>query len=71
MKFQATITFEFRAQSLVDAGHKVNDAVTHASEVDEMEAKSIEVRTPPSGREVTLPAVTGQSHPATSANSGG
>jgi hypothetical protein len=30
MKFQATIVFEFTASSLVDAGHKVDDAVTHA-----------------------------------------
>jgi hypothetical protein len=43
MKFQATIVFEFNASSLVDAGHKVNDAVKHADEADEMEAKSITV----------------------------
>ncbi|MBA3389643.1 MAG: hypothetical protein H0U02_09835 [Rubrobacter sp.] len=47
MKFQATIVFEFNASSLVDAGHKVNDAVNHAAEADEMEAKSINVVTPP------------------------
>jgi len=59
MKFQATILFEFNASSLVDAGHKVNDAVKHAREVDEMEAKSIAVVTPPTATPVTIPAPTG------------
>jgi hypothetical protein len=58
MKFQATIVFEFNASSLVDAGHKVNDAVKHASEADEMEAKSIAIVTPPAGPPVTIPAPT-------------
>jgi hypothetical protein len=72
MKFQAMVTFEFQANSLVDAGHKVNDAVNHAKEADGMQAKSIEVRTPPSGPPVTIPMVTGQTHPSvTSGNSGG
>jgi hypothetical protein len=70
VKFQATVTFEFQASSLVDAGHKVNDAVEHARETDDMEAKSIEIRTPPGGPPVTLPTVAGRSHPAaTSGNS--
>jgi hypothetical protein len=56
MKFQATIVFEFNASSLVDAGHKVNDAVKHASEADEMEAKSIAILTPPGSTPVTIPA---------------
>jgi hypothetical protein len=55
MKFQATIVFEFNASSLVDAGHKVNDAVTHAQDEDEMEARSITVVTPPGGPPVTIP----------------
>jgi hypothetical protein len=71
VKLQATVTFEFQASSLVDAGHKVNDAVEHAREADDMEAKSIEIRTPPGGPPVTLPLVAGQPHPApTSGNSG-
>ena len=57
MKFQATIVFEFNATSLVDAGHKVNDAVQHAAQADDMEAKSITVVTPPGSPPVTLPAV--------------
>ena len=58
MKFQTTIVFEFQANSLVDAGHKVNDAVGHAREADDMEAKSIVVVTPPAATPVTLPAPT-------------
>ena len=57
MKFQATIVFEFNASSLVDAGHKVNDAVEHAAEADDLEAKSITVVTPPDSTPVVLPAV--------------
>ena len=56
MKFQATVVFEFNAGSLVDAGHKVNDAVRHAQEADEMEAKSIAVVTPPASTPVSIPA---------------
>lgn len=50
MKFQATIVFESNAGSLVDAGHKVNDAVKHATEAHEMEAKSIVIVMPPGVR---------------------
>ena len=57
MKFQATIAFEFNASSLVDAGHKVNDAVRHAAEADDMEATSITVVTPPDSAPVALPAL--------------
>lgn len=57
MKFQATIVFEFNASSLVDAGHKVNDAVKHAAEVDDMEAQSVTIVTPPDSAPVALPAV--------------
>ena len=56
MKFQAMIVFEFNATSLVDAGHKVNDAVEHAREADEMEAKSITVVTPPAAMPVSIPS---------------
>lgn len=59
MKFHATIVFEFSASSLVDAGHKVADAVDHAREVDEMQAKSISVVTPPDAVPVTIPPPVG------------
>ena len=56
MKFQATVVFEFNASSLVDAGHKVNDAVEHAREADDMEPKSITVVTPPAAMPVSIPS---------------
>lgn len=59
MKFQATIVFEFSASSLVDAGQKVDDAVKHARQAGEMEAKSITVATPPAAVPVTLPSPAG------------
>jgi hypothetical protein len=55
MKFQATVTFEFQASSIGDAGQKLNDAVRHARDTGNMETKSIELRTPPSAAPVTLP----------------
>lgn len=55
MKFRAMVVFEFNASSLVDAGHKVDDAVKHAQEADEMEAKRIDLQTPPAGPPVVLP----------------
>lgn len=59
MKFHATVVFEFNASSLVDAGHKVQDAVKHAEDADEMQAKSISVVTPPASAPVTIPAPSG------------
>jgi hypothetical protein len=56
MKFQTTIVFEFNASSLVDAGRKVDDAVKHAKETDEMETKSVDLLTPPGSAPVTIPA---------------
>jgi dihydrodipicolinate synthase/N-acetylneuraminate lyase len=59
MKFQATIVFEFNASSFVDAGHKVNDAVKHAREADDLDAKSITVVAPPAAKPVTIPPPSG------------
>jgi hypothetical protein len=55
MKFKATVVFEFAASSIVDAGQKVNDAVEHAREAAEMDAKTIDLVTPPGSPPVTLP----------------
>jgi hypothetical protein len=55
MKFRATVVFEFNASSLVDAGHKVDDAVKHAGEESDMDAKSIDLVTPPGSAPVTIP----------------
>lgn len=48
--------FEFDASSLVDAWHKVSDAVKHAREADEMDAKTIQLVTPPGSVPVTIRA---------------
>jgi hypothetical protein len=55
MKFRATVVFEFNASSIVDAGHKVDDAVKHAGEKSEMDARSIDLITPPGSAPVTIP----------------
>jgi hypothetical protein len=55
MKFRATVVFEFNASSIVDAGHKVDDAVKHAGEESDMDAKSIDLVTPPGSAPVTIP----------------
>lgn len=55
MKFQATIVFEFNAGSVVDAGQKIDDVVKHARGAAEMDAKSIDVLTPPGSPPVTIP----------------
>jgi hypothetical protein len=47
--------FEFNASSIVDAGHKVDDAVKHAGEKSEMDARSIDLITPPGSAPVTIP----------------
>jgi hypothetical protein len=54
MKFRATVVFEFAASSIVDAGQKVNDAVEHARKA-EMDARTIDLVTPPDTPPVTLP----------------
>jgi hypothetical protein len=54
MKFRATVVFEFAASSIVDAGQKVNDAVEHARKAD-MDARTIDLVTPPGTPPVTLP----------------
>jgi hypothetical protein len=58
MKFRATVVFEFNASSIVDAGHKVDDAVKHAREKSDMDARSIDLITPPASAPVTIPPPT-------------
>jgi hypothetical protein len=62
MKFQATVVYEFQATSIADAGEKLNGALRQ-SEADDMEARLIELKTPPDWKAaVTLPGVGGQQH---------
>jgi hypothetical protein len=55
MKFRATIVFEFNADTSSDAGRKIDEAVAHASESHQMDAKAIDVVTPPGSPAVTIP----------------
>jgi hypothetical protein len=55
MKFRATIVFEFNADTTSEAGRKVDEAVGHALENQQMDAKSIDVVTPPGSPAVTIP----------------
>jgi hypothetical protein len=55
MKFRATIVFEFNAGSMEDAGQKVSDTVDHARDAAGMDAKSIDLLTPPGSLAVTIP----------------
>jgi hypothetical protein len=60
VKFRASIVFEFNADTTSDAGRKVDDVLSHARETSQMDAKSVDVVTPPGSPAVTLPAsVTG------------
>jgi hypothetical protein len=54
MKFRATIVLELNAGSLTEAGKKVDDLVSHAETAD-MDAKSVDVVTPPGSPGVTIP----------------
>jgi hypothetical protein len=53
MKFNATIVFEFNAHDVAEAGERVNALLEQARNAD-LEAKSLELATPP-GTSVTLP----------------
>jgi hypothetical protein len=58
MKFQATVVLEFQAGSIAEAGSKLNDAVKDSA-AEGMDAKAIELRTPPGHPPVALPPVQG------------
>jgi hypothetical protein len=68
MKFQATVLLEFQAGSIAEAGTKLHDAVKDAAD-EGMDAKMIELRTPPGHPPVVLPPVQGGA-PATPISGG-
>jgi len=55
MKFHATIVFEFNAHDVAEAGERVNALLEQARDAS-LEAKSLEVATPPD-TPVTLPQI--------------
>lgn len=60
MKFNATITFEFNAHDVGEAGQRVNALLDQAADAS-LEAKSLELTTPP-GTPVTLPQTVSGAH---------
>ena len=58
MKVQATITLEFQARTLADAGALLDDVLGRARERDDVGVGRVEVLTPPGDTAVTLPSVT-------------
>ena len=57
MKLQATITVSYRADSLAEAGEKLDDVLRRARERGDMEIESIDVHTPVRAGAVSLPRV--------------
>jgi hypothetical protein len=61
MKFHAAVVFEFNAADVGEAGRRLNELLEKARE-RELEARSLELSTPP-GTPVTLPPVASPGHP--------
>jgi hypothetical protein len=57
MKLQATIIVSYRADSLSEAGEKLDDLLPRAGERGDVEIESIEVHTPVRAEAVSLPQV--------------
>ncbi len=68
MKLQATIVISYRANSLREAGEKLDDVLVRAGGRTDVETESIELRTPVSAGPVSLPqierAAPARTHPA-------
>lgn len=57
MKVQATALLTFQAKSLAGAGAVLDDVLTRAREMDDVDVGRVEVASPPADRAVTLPPV--------------
>ena len=55
MKLQATVVFDLKASSLVEAGERLNELLEHAKTVGEMEVANVQLGTPARAEPVTLP----------------
>lgn len=55
MKFHATVTYEFSAKDVGEAGERLNELLVHAGE-RRIETRSLELSTP-AGTPVTLPSI--------------
>jgi hypothetical protein len=63
MKLQATIVVSYRADSLGEAGEKLDDVLLRARERADVEIESIELRTPVSAGPVSVPHIARESQP--------
>jgi hypothetical protein len=57
MKFQATLVFELKADSIAEAGKKVNQLLKFAEDEHDMAAKAVELRTPPADLSTAPPVI--------------
>jgi hypothetical protein len=57
MKLQATIVVSYRADTLAEAGDKLDDVLSRARAREDVEVDSIELHTPASAGPVSLPHV--------------
>jgi hypothetical protein len=57
MKLQATIVVSFRADSLGEAGDKLDDVLSRARDREDIEVDNIELHTPVTAGPVSLPHV--------------
>jgi hypothetical protein len=57
MKLQATIVISYRADSLAEAGEKLDDVLSRARERDDIDIESIQLHTPTTAGPVSLPDV--------------
>jgi hypothetical protein len=62
MKFQASVVFELKADSIAEAGQRLDRLLKHAQDHHDLAAKAVELRTPPADARtapsVVLPPVT-------------
>jgi hypothetical protein len=63
MKLQAAIVVCYRADSLGEAGERLDDVLLRARERADVEIESIELRTPVSAGPVSLPHIARESQP--------
>jgi hypothetical protein len=57
MKFQANLVFEFKADSIAEAGKNVNQLLRLAEDEHDMSANAVELRTPPAGPSTAPPVI--------------
>jgi hypothetical protein len=57
MKFQANVVFELKADSIGEAGQKLNQLLKHAEDEHDMSAKAVELRTPPTDASTASPVI--------------